>query len=400
MLIIVLGLTVFVGLIVAVAVGLVIASFVFMKKVADISEQQTVISPLADEPWADEVDIPATYRDRLLVKHVEGPLFFGFARGFANIAASAAGGSLPVLRMDRVALMDQSGAYALQDALVDLKSSGMRILLVGLPVAPRDLLEAVHVIPDLVSTKDLFADFAELKAALPNLMVETERGRRGRCRTSLEVGPGKYLLGDDVDVAGERVLVPDSRFPDRETPGSPRLGGPAAGPAGRMRGAQPAHTAGGQHRNWLGYGDVGTRRAGAGRRPYARHRCAERRSEGPRISHIGLYDECVATGTEGDGLGGRAECPNRPPLGGGPRRAPAAVSTRPPRRTPRRTRDNRRSSHEGATGSHSNRTHRHNERRRDRGRVRSQHGTSGGNTTGVSILATELDGKRLEILHE
>ena len=49
-LIIVLGLTVFAGLIVAVAVGLVIASFVFMKKVADISEQQTVISSRPTNP--------------------------------------------------------------------------------------------------------------------------------------------------------------------------------------------------------------------------------------------------------------------------------------------------------------------------------------------------------------
>jgi SulP family sulfate permease len=171
-LLIVLGLTVFSGLIVAVAVGLVIASFVFMKKMADISEQRTAISPLADEPWADEVDIPAAYRDRLLVKHVEGPLFFGFARGFLNIAASAAGGRLLILRMDRVALMDQSGAYALEDALVDLKSTGMRIVLVGLPVAPRDILEAIRVIPELVSTKDLFADFAEVKAALPQLLAD------------------------------------------------------------------------------------------------------------------------------------------------------------------------------------------------------------------------------------
>src|SRR6185437_1518009 len=98
-LLIVLALTVFSGLIVAVAVGLIIASFVFMKKVADISERQTAVSPLADEPWADETDIPAAYRRRLLVKHVEGPLFFGFARGFLNIAASAAGGQLLVIRM-------------------------------------------------------------------------------------------------------------------------------------------------------------------------------------------------------------------------------------------------------------------------------------------------------------
>jgi sulfate permease, SulP family len=153
-------------------VGLIMASFIFMKNVADISEQQTALLPLADEPWADEIDVPAVYRDRLFVKHVEGPLFFGFARGFLDIAARAAGGRLLVLRMDRVYLMDQSGAYALQDALVDLKSSGMHIVLVGLPVAQRDILEAIQVIPGLVSTEDLFADFAELKVALPKMLAE------------------------------------------------------------------------------------------------------------------------------------------------------------------------------------------------------------------------------------
>jgi SulP family sulfate permease len=171
-LLVVLGLTVFAGLIVAVAVGLVIASFIFMKNVADISERQTALSLLADEPWVDEVDIPAIYRDRLLVKHVEGPLFFGFARGFLDIAARAAGGRLLVLRMDRVKLMDQSGAYALHDAIVDLTSSGMRVVLVGLPLAERDILEAIHVIPELVSTKDLFANFPELKAVLPTVLAE------------------------------------------------------------------------------------------------------------------------------------------------------------------------------------------------------------------------------------
>jgi hypothetical protein len=48
----------------------------------------------------------------------------------------------------------------------------MRIVVVGLPVAPRDILEAICVIPELVSWEDLFADFAELKAALPKMLAE------------------------------------------------------------------------------------------------------------------------------------------------------------------------------------------------------------------------------------
>ncbi len=168
----VLVLTVFSGVIIAVAVGLIVASFVFMKKVADLSEQQTTIGLIANEPWADELALPTADREHLLIKHVEGPLFFGFARGFADIAPLARSGKVLVLRMDRVRFMDQSGAYALQDALADLKAVGLRILIVGLPVAQRDILEALHLIPDVVPEKDLFDDFPSLKNALPRVLAE------------------------------------------------------------------------------------------------------------------------------------------------------------------------------------------------------------------------------------
>jgi SulP family sulfate permease len=174
LMVLVLVLTVFTGVITAVAIGMVAAALMFMKKVADISEQQTIISPLADEPWADELEIPATDRSRLLIKHVEGPLFFGFARGFSEIAPGAQAAKLLVLRMDRVLYMDQSGAYALLDALVDLKSAGLRVLIIGLPVAQRDILEALQMIPDVVPETDLFPDFPSLKHALPRVLVEIE----------------------------------------------------------------------------------------------------------------------------------------------------------------------------------------------------------------------------------
>jgi sulfate permease, SulP family len=170
LMILVIVLTVFYGVIAAVAVGMIVAALVFMKKIADISEQQTTISPLADEPWADELDIPIADRDHILIKHVEGPLFFGFARGFTDLASLARSGKLLVLRMERIRFMDQSGAYALHDALVDLKAAGLRILIVGLPMAERDILAALRVVPDIVPEKDLFDDFALLKAALPSIV--------------------------------------------------------------------------------------------------------------------------------------------------------------------------------------------------------------------------------------
>jgi sulfate permease, SulP family len=163
----VLVLTVFTDLIIAVAAGLIVASFVFMKKVSDITERQTTLSPVADEPWADELTIPDTIRNKLLIKHVDGPLFFGFASQFLDIARQAATQSrLLVLRMDRISYMDQTGVYALKDALTRLIAVGVRVLVVGVSVAHRDLLENLQVIPAVVPESDVFSDFDALKKAL------------------------------------------------------------------------------------------------------------------------------------------------------------------------------------------------------------------------------------------
>ena len=167
MMLLVLVLTVFADLIVAVIVGLIIASFVLVKKVSDVATQQTVLTPVADEPWADELSIPEPIRSKVLIKHVEGPLFFGFANQFRNISRQAELAKLVVLRMDRISYMDQTGAYALEDAVGRLSEAGVRVLLVGLPILQVDLLERLRLIPAVVPKSDVFADFEALKKVLP-----------------------------------------------------------------------------------------------------------------------------------------------------------------------------------------------------------------------------------------
>ena len=171
----VLVLTVFTNLIIAVAAGLIVASFVFMKKVSDITERQTTLTPVADEPWADELTIPDTIRNSFLIKHVDGPLFFGFASQFRDIARQAAAQSrLMVLRMDRISYMDQTGVYALKDALMGLDAAGVRVLVVGLSVANLDLLKKLQVIPAVISESDVFTDFHSLKKALDGSIEEMQ----------------------------------------------------------------------------------------------------------------------------------------------------------------------------------------------------------------------------------
>lgn len=101
-------------------------------------------------------------------------MFFGFARGFTEIAPGARAGKLLVLRTDLVSFME---AYALQGDLADLKAAGIGIPIVGLNVAQLDTLGALHLIPEAVPENDLFPDFLALKTALPRVLAEIEAVR-------------------------------------------------------------------------------------------------------------------------------------------------------------------------------------------------------------------------------
>src|SRR5262249_5032177 len=143
--------------------------------------RQTTLTPVADEPWADELTIPDAIRNKLFIKHVDGPLFFGFASQFLDIARQAAVQSrLLVLRMDRISYIDQTGVYALNDALTRLSMAGVRVLVVGVSVAHLDLLEKLQVIPTVVPESDIFSDFDALKKGLPAII--------GELQTKLEAG--------------------------------------------------------------------------------------------------------------------------------------------------------------------------------------------------------------------
>jgi len=86
--VIVLLLTVFVDLLVAVGSGMVLAALLFMKNISDVIEHRTVTAPLSEFsreiPWADEGDLVARRGDKVFIKHLDGPLFFGFANRFRS----------------------------------------------------------------------------------------------------------------------------------------------------------------------------------------------------------------------------------------------------------------------------------------------------------------------------
>ena len=181
----VLVLTVATDLIIAVVAGLIVASFISMKKISDIAERETALTLIADEPWADELTIPEALRSKLFIKHVDGPLFFGFASQFLDIARQAmAESKLLVLRMDRISYMDQTGVYALKDALMGLIAARVRVLLVGVSVSHVDLLERLQVISAIIPESDVFSDFDTLKKTAPGILSEMQAPSPGQPSSS------------------------------------------------------------------------------------------------------------------------------------------------------------------------------------------------------------------------
>jgi SulP family sulfate permease len=175
---IVVVLTVFTDLITAVGTGAVLASLIFMIKIARTMEHNTTLTLIEEEAWQDELEIPAELKRQLLIKHVNGPLFFGFVYAFRRIAERAADGRMLVLRMERVTYIDQSGIYALQDVLIDLEATGLKVFVVGLPQDQIDQLEAMHVVPELLSKKDIFPDFDSFRQKLPTIVKELSQASK------------------------------------------------------------------------------------------------------------------------------------------------------------------------------------------------------------------------------
>jgi SulP family sulfate permease len=148
-------------LIAAVAIGLVIALFMFMKQIGESTADKSQIKTLADEPlWLDEDTLPGNLRQEVVIKHVAGPLFFGSTSDFQNLSKQIPiTATTVILRLDKMDYMDQSGLYAMEDLLIDLAKSDTRVLLVGLQKQPCYMFERVGLIPKLVEKRFIFENF-------------------------------------------------------------------------------------------------------------------------------------------------------------------------------------------------------------------------------------------------
>lgn len=119
-------LTVFFDLVVAIEFGMVLAAFLFLKRMSDIAEVRQWVDE-ADNENTDALDLKVVPKNTM-VYEVFGSLFFGTTNDFLDISYEEGKNAL-ILRMRNVPAMDISGLDALEEIRETCQQRGMTLIL-------------------------------------------------------------------------------------------------------------------------------------------------------------------------------------------------------------------------------------------------------------------------------
>ena len=158
--VIVMLLSAFWDLIFAVGVGLIISCLIFMKLIGDLTAKYSEIKGLKEEAWPDEMELPSTLKNDVFIKHIKGPLFFGYTSEFQQLYTQIPKqAKTVVIRLSKMPYMDQSGLYVMEDILLDLKLKEIAVIFVGLQHQPRYMMERIDIIPDIIPESKIYVNF-------------------------------------------------------------------------------------------------------------------------------------------------------------------------------------------------------------------------------------------------
>src|SRR5690606_12981941 len=164
------GLTVFADLVVAVNIGVILATLHFMRRMASSVEVQHVTHQELHREFAHRGfrELPAG----VLVYSVDGPFFFGAVENFERaLATTHTDPRVLILRLGWVPFIDETGLQTLEEVIGDLRKRGVIVMLAGANPRVRAKLERAGLI-DLVGRPHFFDDLADAIEASRALVGE------------------------------------------------------------------------------------------------------------------------------------------------------------------------------------------------------------------------------------
>ncbi len=142
-------LTVLVDLTVAIEVGIVLAAFLFMKRMIDVTEVNYLNQGSDKDEWVldpemmDAINIP----EGIEIFEINGPFFFGAADKFRDtLNQMKRRPKALILRMRFVPAIDATGISALEDLLRKAKKSKMEVIFSGVHAHPLKVMKEAGIV--------------------------------------------------------------------------------------------------------------------------------------------------------------------------------------------------------------------------------------------------------------
>lgn len=148
------SLTIFFDLVTAIGVGIVLASFLFMKRMSDVAEVKYILDSNEDvdaNEFLAEIKTP----EHISLYEISGPFFFGAADKFVNVMREMNFSvKVLIIKMNNVPAMDATAFHSLE-TLYDLcKKRNTKLILMGLPDQPYNMLKKYGFI-DIIGKENI-----------------------------------------------------------------------------------------------------------------------------------------------------------------------------------------------------------------------------------------------------
>ncbi|MBK8506450.1 MAG: sulfate permease [Saprospiraceae bacterium] len=163
--------TVVFDLVIAIEIGIVLSSFLFMKR---MSESLTIEAVYGESTSVNEEEIvlDEMYDDipkEIMVYEINGPLFFGASRHFQDTLSQINyRPEIVILRMRYVPFVDATGFRSLSDTIKGFNAAGIQVLLSGVKQEVQQELERSNI-ASVIEQKMIFEEFKDALVAARQL---------------------------------------------------------------------------------------------------------------------------------------------------------------------------------------------------------------------------------------
>jgi SulP family sulfate permease len=157
-------LTVIVDLTVAIEIGMVLSAFLFIRRMAEVTNVTMVTREMADSSEEDDAEAAEMARKLpagVVLYEINGPFFFGAAERFKEVLNRVSGSPrVLVVRLQHVPAIDSTGLHALRELARGRLSGGTKLVLADVHAQPMIALTNSGLL-DVIGAENVFGSLDE-----------------------------------------------------------------------------------------------------------------------------------------------------------------------------------------------------------------------------------------------